>query len=546
MLHILIVDDEPNIVEGLCHLIQAMDEDNLSVSKAYSGREALAVIEESPVDLVLSDIRMPGMSGLQLLSALERIWPSCRIVFLTGYSEFEYIHTAIKSPQCAGYLLKTEGDDEIIAVVRRELDGIRQRRENNTLPERARDQMTAMVSLLRERHLHALVTEGSRPEDRAQPDAAELGLHINLDGPVLAAVGVIPPGLKPGNLERARLAITVNEALADVFGGRARWDFTLMEPELAVWLIQPAEPIAAQPAGGPGFTRHVGAGLQLVQDGVRQAGPPISFALASEPVPFDRLPEKVRALQALALSMGAADGEMVVQERMVVERMTKPEGGAGGLMRLQFPALLRKLEPVLMEGSAAEFQEAFRQSLGAPGGGYAPLDSLCQTMLLSMLLETATRLNLSADLAKRVRLADLFPAGEEPGESPERFLRLGQEICRLRALLRKNEEEQSVERIKRYVAENITDKNLSLSGIAAHTFYNPSYLSRFFKQKTGANLSEYINEVRLERALTLLRNREVRINEITNRVGFESPSYFTMFFKRRMGVTPNEYRASMR
>jgi two-component system, response regulator YesN len=201
---------------------------------------------------------------------------------------------------------------------------------------------------------------------------------------------------------------------------------------------------------------------------------------------------------------------------------------------------------LLMDGCGAEFTQEFHSLFSLPEGGFVKIDEFCQTAMLTMLLSVAGRLNLSGEIVNLIRLQELLPAGGEEGGVPmELNLKFGQELCRLRLAHMKSTAEESIDRVKQYVLQNIADKNLSLSRIAAFTFYNPSYLSRFFKQETGSNLSDYINEVRLNRALELLRNRDVRINEITNRIGFESPSYFTMFFKKRMGVTPNEYRSSL-
>ncbi len=95
--------------------------------------------------------------------------------------------------------------------------------------------------------------------------------------------------------------------------------------------------------------------------------------------------------------------------------------------------------------------------------------------------------------------------------------------------------------IKRYVANNIADPNLSLTIIAEKTYYTPSYLSRMFKQSEGINLLSYISRIRLDTACDLLRQGKKNVKDICRLVGFESPSYFSSFFRRNMGVTPIQY-----
>ena len=100
-----------------------------------------------------------------------------------------------------------------------------------------------------------------------------------------------------------------------------------------------------------------------------------------------------------------------------------------------------------------------------------------------------------------------------------------------------------IRKINTFIRNNI-DSELSLTKIAAAVYFNPSYLSRFYKAATGKNIIEYISEVRLEIAKSLLANTQLKINQISLKTGFTSPSYFTAFFKKSTGLSPKEYRDS--
>lgn len=423
MLRVMIVDDEPNIVEGLCHLVQALDPENLDVVKAYSGSEALAVIGESAVDLVLSDIRMPGMTGLQLLGAIENYWPACRVIFLTGYGEFESAQAAVNSPQCAGYLLKTEGDDVVLSTVARTLEEIERNQENSALLHRAQQHADMIQSMFRAQYLRDMLS-GSTSVHGQSDGVPEL--HINLNGATLPIVGWLKKEEPLTYQKRIEYMLVMDTAMGEEFGPNIVRDFALFDEGITAWLLQPAQGIGEE---GEPLLKYIRAGLQQVQNNIRRTGVCMNFALGSGLLAADALAPKVQSLCALAQRMRYAAAEILLTE------------GAG-------------------------------QS------------------------------------------------------APEK-------------------EEDTILRVKQFVERNISDKTLSLSRIAAVTYYNPSYFSRFFKQVTGSTLSDFINEVRLSRALELLNNREIRISEIASRIGLESPSYFTMFFKKRMGITPNEYRASM-
>jgi Response regulator containing CheY-like receiver domain and AraC-type DNA-binding domain len=116
MYRLLIVDDEPVILEGLVQLFEQLDEPKLDVCQAYSPGEAIELAKRTKIDIVLSDIRMPGKTGLQMIDDIVFYWPDCRIIFLTGYSEFDYIYTAFQK-NVESFILKTEEDSVVSMAV---------------------------------------------------------------------------------------------------------------------------------------------------------------------------------------------------------------------------------------------------------------------------------------------------------------------------------------------------------------------------------------------------------------------------------------------
>lgn len=116
MLTLLIVDDEPMIADGLYEEFVDNGRWELDVHRVYSGREALELSGRMRIDILISDIRMPGVDGIELLKQVKRKWPSCKVVFLTGYKEFDYAYGALQHG-AERYVLKTEGYDKIVEVV---------------------------------------------------------------------------------------------------------------------------------------------------------------------------------------------------------------------------------------------------------------------------------------------------------------------------------------------------------------------------------------------------------------------------------------------
>lgn len=123
---IAIVDDEPNLVEALYDLLRQRLEDTVELLRAYSATEFCSLILHTPVDIVVSDILMPGITGIDMLDRIELLCPGCRVIFLTGFENFAWIQQAIRHPCCVDYLLKTAGFDATVRAVQKQLSILKQ------------------------------------------------------------------------------------------------------------------------------------------------------------------------------------------------------------------------------------------------------------------------------------------------------------------------------------------------------------------------------------------------------------------------------------
>jgi DNA-binding NtrC family response regulator len=121
---ILLVDDEPNVIKSITRILQ---NEPWQILTAKTGREALDLMATTPVDVVLSDERMPGMSGVELLSAVSRIHPETVRIILTGHANTQLVFQAISDGAIFRFLTKPWDDDELVAILRHAMD-IRKKR----------------------------------------------------------------------------------------------------------------------------------------------------------------------------------------------------------------------------------------------------------------------------------------------------------------------------------------------------------------------------------------------------------------------------------
>ncbi|WMT39454.1 response regulator [Paenibacillus sp. D2_2] len=150
MYRLLIVDNEEYVVDGLVELFNAENRPDLETQGAYSAAEAMNALMTTSYDIVITDIRMPGINGLELQRIIASRWPYCKVIFLSGYDNFNYAQEAIRQGS-VNYILKTEDDDVIIAAVDGAIEKIRSEKEEKKALTEARTQVKkAMAALQRE------------------------------------------------------------------------------------------------------------------------------------------------------------------------------------------------------------------------------------------------------------------------------------------------------------------------------------------------------------------------------------------------------------
>lgn len=521
---VVLVEDEIVAREGIRDNVDWQSAGFKFCGEATDGETALPLIEATRPDVLITDIKMPFMDGLQLCKIVRERLPWLKIIILSGHDEFHYAQEALKLG-VTEYLLKPLGVQDlhdVLQKVARQLDHERQEQEEW---RELQDQVADNLKLRREKFLLQLVMGGISALEAIQR-SRQLELDIiarwyqltvikaelcdrgdQFDYQKFQQVERIVAGLVQHNPDIYLLKKDLDE-LVLIFKGDSREQ-----------VAQEAYFLA-----------------ELIKNEVESSTTCLlKFGLSA---PQERLSDISRSFgQALAL----------VQQPTQVAKPSEIAGQAekAELLKLDKAAL----ENFLKFGTSVEFDEFFA----------AYLRPLGQATLDSYLIKNYIFIDLVLTTAKFVhRLGGVVDLVIPEINQVETLMMHIRSIEQIRAEIRKifasalsfreaqvqNQHSTVIPQAKEYIDQHFSDSELSLNAVAAHVNLSPSHFSTIFSRETGETFIEYLTRIRIEKAKELLKTTGLKSFEIADRVGYGDPHYFSTVFKKNTGLSPIEFRQS--
>jgi len=491
-MNILVVEDEPLALDDLLGMLQAFGGAH-QITACASGVEALAHAEATPPDLIITDIRMPEIDGLELVRRLKAGKPQLAAIVLSGYTEFEYARTGLRLG-IADYLLKPVRTDALHQAVARALEAIATERTHATH--------------LREAELARLLLGGKRATS-ADPNllAGDWGVVIliceNWEGPTI---------WRDTPIDRAFIAQSIGTHAprgVDVVDIDARCRLALVH--LAGPQLHMLDAIAQRlhraivAAGVVAHTTYV----------LKAAGERPERAL---PEGLNRL---TRAMRFAAPTF--------------VQPAAESEDTAGSLARDYTQLVARFLIESRLSDAIAEVYAAlgrFQRDGAAQTTIAQALDNmfaLLQQHVKSRLATALPERKAITAVVRSLRTYDELAAWIDEQLQP---LLLGRSAATPRQLVR-----ALVARVHADYAEDI-----SLQAFATEHNVSLAYFSRLFKDEVGMTFSDYLTRVRIQKAKELLERHELRLSDISGLVGYDDPKYFAQTFRKVTGISALDYQ----
>lgn len=543
MRRLLIVDDLPIIVDGLLELFQGTEHLDLEVLKAYSGDEALQVMRQTPADIVISDIKMPGLEGIELLQVIQADWPACKVIFLTGYNDFQYIRSAMAYGGF-DYILKVESDEKIIASVERAAAKLDEEGGQLQMLERANERMRQALPLLQKEYSWELLQGKQETREQLARRLEELAIPLQAERRVLLLLGRVDTWKESFTpLDKTLLLYGVQNIAEEYAGSGLQCHSCVYDGSRIVWMLQPKDSGADEEAAWQKGYANISAMLENIQQTcMRLLRVSVSFALGSEPTDWAAISERFHMLKYCFIYGSGLSPAVIVTDSDLINFQ---ESGAEA-SDYCYHTRLQLLQQCLENHHREEFNKLYLHVTGiwtpdnhAFGRKMELYHSMASIFLSCLDLHKAFR----QAVHEKFEIALLYHKNDDVPwpEIKQYFWSMADCFFACQAAEGGQVPTDLVKKVHRFIEEHLS-QDISLIAIADHVGLNPSYFSRLYKQLTGTGLSDYINEYRNLKAKEWLLNSPMKVNEIAAALGYNSALAFIRFFKKQNQSTPQEYR----
>ncbi len=527
LLNVLLVDDEPFIRKGLNALIDWEAEGYRIAGEASNGRNAIQKLNEQEYDLILSDIKMPEMDGIDFIAYVKNNKiSSARFVFLSGFYDFRYAKTGIQYG-CCDYILKPIQKDELLTSLRRIMEEYRReagREKDKKVYEKAfldrnlmaliwgkydavnlnyvqnKMELTENVAYLhleislRDERFILLSDDKKREQQRKLYHYAGLLLKDRADHIIFDVTK---------NMECYDIGIIY----CDSFGE----DRNMSQKDWTLWLVMElTERIGYTIAACFGSKVN---GICAISDSYREANMMRLFRLSRKNLNniaiTNRKKESVKGFQQDFLRKELDDlihfieigdhSEISKKVKIIYDRMIDPQTDSEAVgLNIQY--LLHRLL-----GLAYELDANINQ------------DEIMQYM------------------------KDAVFSSDKIHGNELKFLHFVEEYADYLKQLRQNTAKGTINQIEAEIENNYA-KNLSLKSLGEKYYINSAYLGQIFKKNYGCNFKDYLNNVRIRKAAEIMLRTNKKIYEIAEDVGYRNIEYFINKFEDIYGMTPSRFR----
>lgn len=520
MYNILITDDEQIAIDSLKFIISKNFESNVKLFTAQSGTDALQIINQEKIDIVFMDINMPGLTGLDTVSCINKLKPETVIIIISAFDRFQYAQEAMNLGVFK-YITKPVNRNVIIQTVRESMNIVDNKR-GKIFDENALQRKMDMFSPMIENDFMYSVIFNSE----VNTDLSSYLEYFNIENPKWCFFTMEVPRVTKNNQHDTYMNIrsVLNELhrflVSSFVINRITAFFPLPdslcpEEDLSFNLFHQEMKRIFQI-----LSNKIGRGIRIGVSGIETDKNQIINSYNDS---------------LLSLNKVSADGGIAFLDD---DSEMQKEESQGNLSAIE-----KKILGRLKIGDVTGVRSLFDQYFKTAEKNCRNLSKL-KSILMELLVNAKNTTLEAVPSFENPKFDDLFSvfALENEAAPLKDFVNQLLTDCTSSVSASKNQRENPIiEKVCRYIDENL-DKDLSLDILANVADVSTFYLSKLFKEEKTENIVNFVTNKRLERARQLLSETKYSIKEITAFTGYNDQNYFSRLFKNKFGISPSEFR----
>ncbi|MDP4179709.1 MAG: response regulator [Bacillota bacterium] len=530
MYKILIVDDEAIVRDGMRDNVDWAELGFELVGACKNGSEALDVLESENIDIVLTDICMPYIDGLELTKRIMENYPFTKVLILTGYDEFEYAQKAIKL-KAYDFILKPITAVELSKVLNKLKDDLNEEKKRTEDIDRIKNQLNESLPTLKERFFNSIIM-GSIPKNISE----KLNMfEVNFSGNNFIVIAIqIGESSKNDNTSHLwddeLLTLSVynicEDILCKVKGNIVfqNWHNIMIaiismqnQEELYQYALKNSEEIRQSVEKYMDITVTIGigkpcTGISNIQTSYKGAISALGYCFI--------------------LGNNRVIGISEMEENFIRPSYNKE--------------LERKLISLIKTGPVEDIDAVVESIFRKMKESYLPI----QRCLINIHHDIVYILSSLDEVG--ILVDEILDQLENPLASTCAMRTLNEleawfkEFCKKTyfSIIKKMDDYNKMQAMKalEYLKENYMDSRISLNSVCKHLLMSTSFFSNLFKRYQGETFIECLTRLRVERAMELLNSTSLKSYEVAYKVGYPDPHYFSSVFKKLTGFSPKEYR----
>lgn len=522
MMKVIIADDEIQIRKGLRMKVDWEEEGFQIAGEASNGKEVLELLGKMDIDLVLTDMRMPIMDGLELAKRCQQEYPNVKVIVLSGYSDFELVRGSMKEG-VKDYLLKPVAPDELVEALQKIRKVIETERQKQVETAQMRQLVLSQLQEVQEQYLLYLVKEEWLEFNLVIERLRQLQLEQLVNEKAVVQFVTVEIRESFGNPNRLKELWLPFQMLCKEISKEHVGTYSFYDPSYAnmvhflirIDLNTPSKLVES-------LQRNVKRLLNL--ETVIGIGNVVT-GLTSFKTGY------ISSLLAWSQS------QLGSQSQVIDAAITKEEA-------LEFsPDFERKLTNAIENANFEAFRENIHSLLQGDGNQSILSFSFAANRVLFLLGSLSKKYDIETkDIQKTIwNCQQSIWELNSQSKVLENLVQLAQLIIEEVRLARFSNGKLIVDSVRNYLDQHYASE-ISLTLLSDLFHINSAHLSETFKNYVGQNFSDYLVKLRMDKAQQFLRDKQLKIIDVANLVGFSNSGYFSTVFKKHVGQTPVEFR----